>query len=120
MPPQNEKGFFSNEIWIFTKRCGGCSQVEKVHFEAPSFWISICNALKVLHFLQLEVLCLIGFELWYHGLLHFICVVFVICVISRTMKQKSLKLVARSIAKSKPALLQYFFSNRNVSNVKPL
>ncbi len=63
---------------------------------------------------------LFEFELWYHALLHFLYVEFVMCVVSRTMKQKLLESVTRSIAKSKPALLQYLFSSRNVSNVKPL
>lgn len=40
------------------------------------------------------------------------------CVISKTMKRKLLDLVTRSIAKSKPTLLWYFFSNRNASNAK--
>jgi hypothetical protein len=59
MLPQNEEGFFSNGIWILAKRYGGCFQVEKVRFQAPFFWISICNAFKVLHSLQLEVLSFI-------------------------------------------------------------
>lgn len=73
--------------------------------------------------LRFDILCnwrsygLFGFELWYHVLLCFL-VVFVVCVISRTMKWKLLESLTRFIAKSKTALLQYFFSNRNVSNAE--
>ncbi len=47
-------------------------------------------------------------------------VVFVVCAVNRTMKRKSLESIARSIPKSKPTLLQYFFGSINASNAKPL
>jgi hypothetical protein len=84
----------------------------KVTFQAPCFWILICNSLEVLHSLQL-VLCLI----WVWALVSCF-VVFVVCVISRTMKRNSLESITRSIAKSKPTLLWYFFSIKNASNAK--
>jgi hypothetical protein len=59
MLPQNEEGFFPNNILILAKRYGGYFQIEKVHFQVPSFEISIFNAFKVLDYLQLEVLCFI-------------------------------------------------------------
>jgi hypothetical protein len=45
MLPQNEEGIFSNGIWILAKSYGGCFQVEKVHFQAPFFWISILQCI---------------------------------------------------------------------------
>ncbi len=63
---------------------------------------------------------LFGFKLWYCALLHFLCVVFVMCVVGRTMKQKSLESIARSITKSKLTLLRYISSNRSALNVEPL
>ncbi len=63
---------------------------------------------------------LFGFKFWYRDLLHLPCVVFVVCVVNRIMKWIFLESITRSIAKSKPTLLQYFFSSKNVSNAKPL
>jgi hypothetical protein len=37
MLPQNEKGFFPNNISILAERYGGYFQIEKVHFQVPSF-----------------------------------------------------------------------------------
>jgi hypothetical protein len=39
---------------------------------------------------------------------------------NRTVKCKSLEFIIRSIARLKPTLLQYFTSNRNIGNIKPL
>ncbi len=54
--------------------------------------------------------------------LHSLCVyarAYVLCLhISRTMKHKSLELVMRTNTKLKLALLQYFFSTKNMSNAK--
>jgi hypothetical protein len=52
---------------------------------------------------------LFRFELWYHVLLHFLhvifLVVFVMCVVNMTMKRIFLKSVTRFMSKSKPKLL---------------
>ncbi len=118
MLPQNE--FFPNDIWILLKDVKVAFKLKRYILKLHLFRFQFVMHLKFFIFCNWRSCGLFGFKLWYHVLLHFLRVMFVMCVVSRTMKQKSLELVARSIAKSKLALLQYFFGDINASNVKSL
>ncbi len=110
---QTKFGFFLKNMEVVFK-------LKKYIFKLHLFRFQFAMHLKLYIIYNWTPFVLFGFKLWYRVLVRFphvvFLVVFMVCLVKRTMKRKSLELVARSTSKSKSPSLQYFFSNKNASN----